>query len=328
MKPIVILFLLISIVCVFILVIKPPAKITIHVVTDKGIPISNIPVGLSTFDYWQPGELFGTDIYKNYEGKTDSKGIVTFTILSERGDVAFGTGSGLIGYYPHGGNYKFKNIYGGVNWLPWRPWNPTVELILKPIKNPIPMYAQAVRYTLPVKNSAVGFDLEVGDWVVPYGKGITSDFIFTLNEKVPFVSATQPYDVTNTLSFSNKSDGIQSVLVSQNQGTFFRMLGDAPQGGYNAILAQELSLSDNKRLSGAVSEDQNYFFRVRTVLDGQNKVKSALYGKIRGPIECGPQGIVQFTYYLNPTTNDRNMESDPTKNLFQNLTDDQQVKAP
>jgi hypothetical protein len=57
-------------------------------------------------------------------------------------------------------------------------------------------------------------------------------------------------------------------------------------------------------------------------------VKSALYGKIAGPISCGAQGYIEFTYYLNPTPNDRNMESDPTKNLFQNLTDDQQVKAP
>jgi hypothetical protein len=64
------------------------------------------------------------------------------------------------------------------------------------------------------------------------------------------------------------------------------------------------------------------------VLDEGGKVKSALYGKVMGPILCGAQGYVQFTYYLNPNPNDRNMEFDPTKNLFKNLPMMQQVKAP
>ena len=106
------------------------------------------------------------------------------------------------------------------------------------------------------------------------------------------------------------------------------MVCDAPQGGYDSILAQVLSLNGDKRLNGADGENQNYFFRVRTALDQQGKVKSALYGKTAGPIVCGPQGIVQFTYYLNPTPNDRNMEFDPSKNLFQNLPTLQQVTAP
>jgi hypothetical protein len=38
-----------------------------------------------------------------------------------------------------------------------------------------------------------------------------------------------------------------------------------------------------------------------TILDESGNVKSALYGKISGPILCGAQGYIQFTYYLNPT---------------------------
>ena len=323
MKPIVILLLLISIVCVFILVIKPPAKITIHVVSDNGISIPNLPINLSTFNYWKPGEGFGTDIDSVFSGITDSKGMVTFTILSERGDMAFGTVSGLIGYYPGGGKYQFKNVYGGVNWRPWRPWNPTVELILKPIKNPIPMYARSVgvmgsNLTLPAKNTPIGFDLVAADFVSPYGQGTVTDFIFNLSDK-------DPTDYALTLSFSHKGDGIQSVLVSQNQGSFFRMLSDAPQTGYEETLVQKHS---QLWVHGLLQENQNYFYRVRTVLDGSGNVKSALYGKIRGPIQFWDNAGLEFTYYLNPTPNDRNMEFDPSKNLLQNLTDDQQVKAP
>jgi hypothetical protein len=190
------------------------------------------------------------------------------------------------------------------------------------------MYAQAVRTTIPAKNKAIGYDLEIGDWVAPYGKGSVSDFIFSLNEKVPFTKLSQPYDVINLLSFSNIGDGIQSLMLTGAVGSSFRLPRFAPANEYQPTLSQQLYSINNKISDGAVSNNQNYFYRVRTVLDGSGNVKSALYGKISGPIECGAQGYIQFTYYLNPTPNDRNMEFDPSKNLFQNLPTLQQVTAP
>ena len=67
-------------------------------------------------------------------------------------------------------------------------------------------------------------------------------------------------------------------------------------------------------------QDQNYIFRVRTKVNERGEIISALYGKIHGRIETGgylqPLPRLQFTYYLNPTPNDRNIEFDPEKNLF------------
>jgi hypothetical protein len=37
---------------------------------------------------------------------------------------------------------------------------------------------------------------------------------------------------------------------------------------------------------------------------------------------------VLFTYYLNPTPNDRNMEFDPKQNLFKDLKPMEEVKDP
>jgi len=299
-----------------------PTQVTFHVVDDSSNPISGLGFveGAFIITSWNhPASV------TNVSGITDSKGNVTLSLPSENGQLGFGTKYGTEGYYGTHDDYHFENQIGGK----WQPWNPTVDVVVKPILNPIAMYAQAVRLTLPAKNTPVGFDLEAGDLVAPYGKGITSDFIFTLNEKVPFVSGNQPYDITNTLSFSNKGDGIQSVIGSPlNQGSTLRLPRFAPEDGYQPTLPQELSLVGNKRLNGADNETQNYFFRVRTVLDESGKVKSTLYGKISGPLICGPQGYLQFTYYLNPTANDRNMEFDPKKNLFKNLSDLQQVNAP
>jgi len=299
------------------------AQITVHVFNDSNKPVPNFKYGIGSFVIaaWNiPATT------TNVEGSTDNNGYITLTVPTETHQVyysALGANPGY--YYDKGGEYFFNNVQNGK----CQPWNPTVKVVVKPILNPIAMFAQAARLTIPAKSDPVGFDLEVGDWVAPYGKGTASDLIFTLSEKLPFVNPSQPYDVTNTLSFSNKGAGIQSVIgPPRNQGSTLRLPRFAPEDGYQPTLVQELALNGNNRLNGADSENQNYFFRVRTVLDESGKVKSALYGKIAGPISCGAQGYIEFTYYLNPTPNDRNMEFDPKKNLFKNLSDLQQVNAP
>jgi len=298
--------------------INSDGEITYHVITDDSKPATNILITTTTTPLIR-------DKYVIIKDKTDSNGNVTIHVSSPDGWY----NSSIIdlpGYYPTGGfGYMFTNSVGGK----WQPWNPTIDVVVKPILNPIAMYASNINIDIPAKNIPVGFDLEASDWVAPYGKGSVSDFIFTMAEKIPFVYANLPYDVTNTLSFRNKGDGIQSVIsLPLNQGSALRLPRFAPEGGYEPTLVQELSLNGNKRLNGADGENQNYFFRVRTVLDEKGQIKNALYGKVAGPVICGAQGIIQFTYYLNPTPNDRNMEFDPKKNLFQNLPPLQQVRTP
>ena len=68
-------------------------------------------------------------------------------------------------------------------------------------------------------------------------------------------------------------------------------------------------------------EYRNYYFRVRTKLDENGNVVSARYGKIYGD-------FMQFSYYFNPTPNDRNVEFDPKQNLMTNLKPDEGVNEP
>jgi len=59
-----------------------------------------------------------------------------------------------------------------------------------------------------------------------------------------------------------------------------------------------------------------FFLRTRVKLDAQGNIISAHYTKIMGDIRLAAQGSLHFTYYFNPTANDRNLEFDPSKNLF------------
>ena len=65
----------------------------------------------------------------------------------------------------------------------------------------------------------------------------------------------------------------------------------------------------------------NYYFRVRTKVDDGGNIVSAYYGKIYGD-------FMQFSYYLNPTPNSRNVEFDPKRNLMTHLKFDEGVSAP
>ncbi len=160
-----------------------------------------------------------------------------------------------------------------------------------------------------------------------------ADLIFTLTQSVPFVSNYKPFHTTFKLSFSNKGDGIQSVILPINKGSDLRMPRYAPENGYEPVLIKEMGRpSEDKPIEFGYRADQNYFFRVRAVMDGAGNIKSALYGKIRGDISSGfispDKAGINFIYYLNPNPNDRNMEFDPKHNLFRNLSPLEKIASP
>lgn len=181
-----------------------PAQLTIKVLDEDNNPIVGIEVGASTFSKHISGSEFGTDEYKTVTGFTDTNGIVTLPFPCITGDAAYNTRP-FVGFYGNVGsqNVRFTNVVSSK----WQPWNPTEEIHLKRILHPIPMYARRVyENKIPVEGQPVGFDLMVGDWVAPYGKGETPDFVFKLERKsepeVPF-REHPPFDVTMTMSFSN-----------------------------------------------------------------------------------------------------------------------------
>jgi hypothetical protein len=315
---------------------RPTAQITVLVRGDDGLAVTGIVICASTFQRQVSGDHFGRAESRIVEGSTDSKGTITLTIPCLSGEVTYGTHLPLVGYYwSKGDRICFTDTEAGK----WKPWNPTVELLLKKIVNPIPMYAKKVGVhkkdggqTALKTLEAAGYDLEKGDWVLPFGKGETSDFIFRLETEPKrtaqnkFKHDVELFDAKFTLSFSNVGDGIQAVTGSPSA---LRLSRVAPDRGYEpSLLRRNYRTKPDEPIHSEIKENRNYFFRIRTRMDEQGNIISALYGKIHGDIEWGHGGWVRFVYYLNPTSNDRNMEFDPTKNLFKKLTSLEEVHDP
>lgn len=198
-------------------------------------------------------------------------------------------------------------------------WSPTVTLVLKKIVEPIAMYAKWVDVDPPNSRTRVGYDVFVGDWIAPYGKGAQADIFFfqSLRKR-----SESDFDYRLEVSFPNPGDGIQPFETSpEDRASALRSPHEAPKDGYKSEWTKARAHHPGYANSGGLNDDASFFIRVRTVLDEHGNVKSAHYGKIYGD-------FMNFRYYVNPTVNSRNIEFDPTKNLLKSSLPSQRVKMP
>ncbi len=308
----------------------PEAKITVHAADDNGKPVQDAKVGINV----EP--ISGKMEHK--KGLTDANGTFELTTNTTFRIFAAVTKSG---YYTSRAVYEYPigQLYG-LKVMPekWEPYNAVINMLFRKIINPIPMYAKKVEMVIPRADEEFGFDLMAGDWVAPLGKGVTKDFIFKVSG---VYNSYNDNDSTMTLTFSNPGDGLMPFplkLSRTGEGSELRLPQTAPEGDYTAprewrkarSLKQPGSMDVNA--VNEINENQNYYFRVRTVLDKKGDVQSAFYGKIYGDFDFGgasKQGsYIKFDYYLNPTANDRNVEFDVKRNLFTGLKGTDAIKNP
>jgi hypothetical protein len=294
--------------------ILPIARITIKIIDTNGTAVVDANVS-ATF---QNPELnptnWGTGRDNKIEtGKTDPAGEVTFEGHS---DGELGGGVRKRGYYRGWWEpYKFSGRIEDR----WQPWGVTLEVILKDVKGPTPMYARRVNRGLPTQNERTAFDMGVGDYVGPYGKGKLADIIFQLEV---LHSAKNPDGRKLAVNFTNPRDGVLPFSPTEEaRGSELRSPYSAPDEGYLPNWAVTRGEPTTPSSANYDPQKHGYFFRIRTQIDANGKIVSANYGKIYGD-------FMNFTYYLNPTPNDRNIEFDPKRNLFTNLKPAERVTDP
>lgn len=232
--------------------------------------------------------------------------------------------------------------------------NLEASVTLREIRNPIPLYVKRVRMDIPARDVWLGYDFEVGDWVKPHGEGISSDLRIRsapkrLDPADPNKSTLLPGVATLEIGFG-KDGGI--IRVTKDNGWLavseMKMPHLAPEAGYNTL--PTLKIEQTGFGAGTSSEYEKapdtgeyllakangYFFRTRVRREGE-KIVSANYGKLMGNINYRPAhldgawwgdkkknapafGSIEFTYYFNPTANDRNLEFDVKKNSSNGVT--------
>lgn len=282
-------------------------KVTLKVVDDAGQAVAGAETSVNY-------------LTNRFIGFTDTNGIFTASHLDH--SVQLSLQAHKPGYYSFAMQYLLGFRYDPAT------WNPTVQLVLQRITKPIPMYARRAQIQIPAVDKPIGFDLVEYDWIAPYGNGKHSDIVFSAHRR--WVSRND-FNATLKIMFSNPGDG---VLIAPNQpkpSSGPRILAPAPVDGYIPEDLREIGNTPSEGWKDS-AKDQNCYFRIRTTRDENGIVNSALYGKMYGDFGLDPINSktlwILFTYYLNPTSNSRDIEFDPNQNLFKDLPEMLQVKDP
>ena len=135
----------------------------------------------------------------------------------------------------------------GFNYDPGK-WSLSQTVVLKKIGKPVAMYAKSVNLGMPAFDKPVGYDLEIGDWVGVYGKGVNADILFTGYFKD---KTNNKSDYTLTVTFPNPADGLQEFTTTEfaQEGPYseLRSSHEAPLEGYQSEWVQ----SNNRTLGKA-----------------------------------------------------------------------------
>lgn len=212
------------------------------------------------------------------------------------------------GYYPSRVSNKFNNekVVSGLIW-PFKhvePWNPEITVALKKIKNPVALHAKYIKKR-SLENGEYGFDLILGDWVYPEGKGNSSHITFIVD------GVGEMRELT--VKVLGENNGFQEIKTDK-QDTYsdLKLPYNAPASGYK----NSITLNSHRFHNFALT---SYFFKVRK--DPAVDDTKSFYGKIINGISFMKYNStlkpeLSFQYYLNPNTDDTNLEFDPHKNLF------------
>ena len=190
-----------------------------------------------------------------------------------------------------------------------------IDVLLRKMVNPVPMYCHSRNIhsmRLHSPKGTLGYDLEKGDWVAPFGRGSVSDF----NIEYDWVLTNGVFKGEGKLVFIEPGAGAykRKMLV----GNAFRIDYQAdtnevfrpsyPFSSYGNVKKVE---SREKRI---LENDEFLVMRTRVVVDSAGRVIKANYSHIEGPFSISNEMSYKFSSF-NPAVNDTNLEYSPDKNL-------------
>ena len=276
------------------------AEICLKVCDDEGAPVSNASVRVE-FDLLP-------DPYSVY-GKTDSNGVVVVRGKTNGNKVSFFVGKD--GYY--GSHKEISYVARGkecnVENGKWQTKEDETKIYMRPIKNPLKMSSASVRNYKFTREIAkwIGYDLEVNDFIKPYGQGSVADFEVYL-------------DWDKVYSLASKQMGFKIKFAEQYSGYYVVPKDGISEFGtpYSAVakapFMQEASFysrKEGKRQRNTFDESKCWVVRSRCKVDENGRLVSANYSVIRYLGMSGSRDLMAgFTFCgaFNPTPNDTNLE--------------------
>jgi len=271
----------------------------VRVVDDDNKPIKNVHSRfINIFDY---GE--------NRTGITDINGIF-FNEIKNIFEV--------YGYFEKPGYYKTSGVIWRASVQESLPSPGVIYTnVLKRIIDPVPMILKDISTYPPRQDEPIGFDLEIGDWVFPDGKGKITDLLVTAQGVRTSLSV---FSYSLSVEFLGENNGF-IFIYSPPKDTGSLLKSEllppqiAPETGYEKIINHFARQSpEEHRPTSTRDNTRRLIFRVRTEVDENGKIVSANYGWSNNDlyiaIKPNGKGITGFSldYYYNPDSQSRSLE--------------------
>lgn len=302
---------------------------------DTRQPVSNVIV-CAGFQHdtlsWKKGS-----ISESVEAKTNARGEVELVGRTNCGEV-FCAVKGANEYYCSQpvrvfGGKRTDDLPGMTRFATPKNWIAPKEVLiaLRKIGDPIQL---CVKRVLPREREGFHFDsadsqsydLLLGDWLPPLGRGKVADIAFTHKRIDKGVVRTHNNGESLkhigrdevTLCFVGPDNGLVEYVTDPSETLRIRT---APENGYKPEHLIWAETDNDLKYTSNEDKNRNFAFRVRTKRNTKGEIIEAYYGKIYGnpKIDGGGsyllRGVV-FNYYINPKSLDRNLEWDCKNNGF------------
>ena len=302
-------------------------------ITHAPIPSIKVSASFSNDNGWKAWTE-SAPIYHDTQ-ETDVNGFCTLKGKTNIGRAGCGVDKQGEKYYGAGGrgfHFTKKNIFGV-----WQPDNLVATIRLQRVEHPIPLFVKNVRPkvasgTFDGTNAVLRYDLVLGDWLPPEGKGECADLEIRTKLTIDEVLQVGKYKdwkktfftFSNTVRFPGEGNGCRAEMTSPTAGIKLR---NAPEAGYGKTIVNRFGVKRKivgPNVNEAEYSDSNpnrcYYFRIRSRFDDKGNLVEAYYGKVYGDFnfhgrwDLGFRGV-DFLYYLNPKSLDRNLEWDMKTNL-------------
>ncbi len=302
-------------------------------ITHAPIPSIKVSASFSNDNGWKAWTE-SAPIYHDTQ-ETDVNGFCTLKGKTNIGRAGCGVDKQGEKYYGAGGrgfHFTKKNLFGV-----WQPDNLVATIRLQRVEHPIPLFVKNVRPkvasgTFDGTNAVLRYDLVLGDWLPPEGKGERADLEIRTKLTIDEVLQVGKYKdwkktfftFSNTVRFPGEGNGCRAEMTSPTAGIKLR---NAPEAGYGKTIVNRFGVKRKivgPNVNEAEYSDSNpnrcYYFRIRSRFDDKGNLVEAYYGKVYGDFnfhgrwDLGFRGV-DFLYYLNPKSLDRNLEWDMKTNL-------------
>lgn len=192
----------------------------------------------------------------------------------------------------------------------WQPYGETVVVTLKKKINPVEMPGVYGRgdISIPVMGEWLSFDIERGQWLPPYGSGVSDDVLLRFTHQV---RTSKYFDFKSTMevSFTNNLYAGGYVVKKDPHSELVTAYEADTNRVYSSCFSYVFDCNRSRKGENIrqLERDEVLVFRTRTKVDEKGRLVSASYGKIEGPWSFS-KGMSADKICINPVPNNTSIE--------------------